>query len=245
MRIQCKGCGKEYQVNEKRLTPEGIRVRCKSCGTVLLVRLRQEQKTPPAPEEAAPSIRGKKRQEDVPSIETPEAPVVAPEPHKAPPAAEEAVPSIREEKSPVDLPQIEPPEAPVEAPRPQKVSKSKEAPSGYRYCITCGKLLEKVLSVDDRPVCAICSSMATAGAPGAVPGMKEPQASASSLKKVLMFIFIIIIVFFAGVMGYRIARGEIFTMNFLSRQIENFTSPENVMIPIRVVEQFLPGSEEF
>ncbi len=43
MRIQCKNCGKEYQVNENRLTPEGIRVKCKSCSSILLVRMQKKQ----------------------------------------------------------------------------------------------------------------------------------------------------------------------------------------------------------
>jgi len=43
MRIQCKNCGKEYQVNENRLTPEGIRVKCRSCSSILLVRMQKKQ----------------------------------------------------------------------------------------------------------------------------------------------------------------------------------------------------------
>lgn len=45
MRIQCKGCGKEYQVDQKRVSPEGIRVKCRSCGAVLLVRLREQERS--------------------------------------------------------------------------------------------------------------------------------------------------------------------------------------------------------
>jgi predicted Zn finger-like uncharacterized protein len=43
MRIQCKKCGKEYRVDESRLTLEGVRVKCRDCGAVLLVRKRAEQ----------------------------------------------------------------------------------------------------------------------------------------------------------------------------------------------------------
>lgn len=41
MRIQCKKCGKEYRVEESRLTSEGIRVKCRDCGAILLVRKRE------------------------------------------------------------------------------------------------------------------------------------------------------------------------------------------------------------
>ncbi|MEK6775662.1 MAG: zinc-ribbon domain-containing protein [bacterium] len=45
MQIQCKSCGKAYQVDEHRLTPEGVHVKCRSCGTILLLRLGKGHET--------------------------------------------------------------------------------------------------------------------------------------------------------------------------------------------------------
>lgn len=57
MRIQCKNCGKEYRVDENRLTSAGIRVKCRNCSAVLLIRRKEEDKTP-METEAALSIGG-------------------------------------------------------------------------------------------------------------------------------------------------------------------------------------------
>jgi len=56
MLIHCKGCGKPYRVDEKRLTPEGVRVKCRHCGAVLMIRLRREHEMPLEEKEIKASV---------------------------------------------------------------------------------------------------------------------------------------------------------------------------------------------
>lgn len=181
MRIQCKGCGKEYKVDESRLTPEGVRVKCRTCGAVLLLRIREEAKVPlgmESPPAAPPTAVSPEAESEV-QADFHEMPVFEPEPKLEP----EPEPALWPEPKP----EIK---APLEA-----------SPPVYRFCIQCGGELERSVPAGKLPVCRNCSAPAK--------GKARTVSPPSALKRFLFFIFIVIVILVAAFMGYRFAKGHV------------------------------------
>lgn len=183
MQIQCKSCGKAYQVDERRLTPEGVRVKCRSCGAILLLRLGKGHET---------------------AVKRAETHATAPD---APPLKREhpAAP-VEPEWSALSEPELHEEFKPVTASGP--VPSSEPVLPGYRFCIFCGGRLDQDLSPGTCPVCRICEvrkeaalSAPAAAVQGAAPGM-------SLFMKVLLFMILVLVALFAAFMGYQMALGS-------------------------------------
>ena len=198
MLIHCKGCGKAYRVDEKRLTPEGIRVRCRHCGSVLMIRLRKEHEMQAVKEEEpAAAVPPEPRIK----AEAPEA--VSAEPSGM--AAEAALtgPEFQKEFEP------EPPSESVSAP---------EAPSPkYRFCIYCGGPLVRDLPACGRPVCGNCESGRSAAVSEPEDAVSKAAPGMSVWKKILLLIVLLFVILFAAFMGYQTALGK----SFMSVSVSN------------------------
>lgn len=116
MVIECSKCHARYNVDEGKIPPSGVKVRCHKCQNIIVI-----QKTPAQPE---------------PAPVLPETPITHPEPPPSPPTEPEAPdvsapepPSVPEPQIPEpaqpDIPQKEPPVAPGQA----DVSAPEETPS--------------------------------------------------------------------------------------------------------------------
>jgi len=163
MRIQCKGCGKEYQVDERRLTQKGVRVKCRTCGAVLMIRLRQGEKS---------------------SLDK----------------TEEAAPPLHEE-NPLTPPVTEP----------------KPSPFPYRFCIDCGKRLDSMIPIEQRPVCKACKTREHAKEPAGPDEHLQKVSPSSSWKRLLLFAVILMVILLAAFLGYRLASGQFLTFDILHR----------------------------
>ncbi len=83
VKVECDGCKAPYQIDEKRIPPTGLKMRCPKCGTNLLVT------RPPAGDADLPAVAG--RPAPGPPPPPPRAaPPKAPPPRPAPPPVAKA-----------------------------------------------------------------------------------------------------------------------------------------------------------
>jgi len=119
MVIECNQCHARYNVDENKIPPSGVKVRCHKCQNVIVI-----QKEPAKPEPSAEPV-----QPDIPSTPDVQPPVTHPQPPSSPPTEPQA-PGVPEPEAPVvsgsdayqppppDVPADEP-EAPDEQPEPE------------------------------------------------------------------------------------------------------------------------------
>ena len=192
MQFQCKQCGKLYRVDERKLTPEGVRVRCRGCGTVLLLRLRPAAAPPPD------RIRVTPRSGD------------APVPERTEPR------DLRAETPPDPQPDAESPREPEEEVPAAAAGPGEGEPSLYRYCIHCGRRLESPPPTDAPPACGICRAEEAVEGGGA----EAPAPAGGGWRKVVILLVLIAVLLAAAYLGYRAAttRGPLLagTSNALS-----------------------------
>ncbi|MDX1764693.1 MAG: zinc-ribbon domain-containing protein [bacterium] len=148
MRIQCKKCGKEYRVEESRLTTEGVRVKCRDCGAILLVRKREINFNLDSERRA---VVGDLAGESVPQ-------------------PEESAPA-----------------------------------SPYKYCLSCGKGLDRAIPSGERPVCRTCELLGAQGRRSLVDEVLGVPPTVSSGSRKWLYGFILALLIIAAVMGYRFA----------------------------------------
>ncbi|MGK4007454.1 tetratricopeptide repeat protein [Sorangium sp. So ce1036] len=107
IKVECDGCRSPYQVDEKRVPPAGLRMRCPKCGTSLLVTKEGAGAAPPpAPEAREEGLQLVER--SVPAMpedaDLPVAAVDVPLPAVAPPRRAAAAPPRREAPAPAPEP---------------------------------------------------------------------------------------------------------------------------------------------
>jgi predicted Zn finger-like uncharacterized protein len=78
VKVECHGCSAPYQIDERRIPPAGLKMRCPKCGTSLLVN-RPGQDAGAAAPPSAPAV-------DLPAVPAPRAPAPPPPPRPLPAA---------------------------------------------------------------------------------------------------------------------------------------------------------------
>src|SRR6185436_8036953 len=93
LKVECESCKSPYQVDERRIPPTGLKMRCPKCGKSLLVTKGADAADPPRPalrsnpgNVTQPSRDGSRHDEDLP-VAAPDAPFPAVAPPRRPPGA--------------------------------------------------------------------------------------------------------------------------------------------------------------
>jgi len=113
MVVECTSCHAKYNVDENKLPPAGVKVRCHKCQNIIIIK---KPIQPPAAEPVAPSISEPPVQPPPPVVKTPDqevAPPSIPEPPKPviePPAPEVIPPQPEIESPAIETPQPAPPQ---------------------------------------------------------------------------------------------------------------------------------------
>ena len=129
-KVECEGCNAPYQVDERRVPPTGLKMRCPKCGASFVVHKPGEEEVPlPAlagPKTAATGARVTAAMEapEVPDLPTAAAPRAPPRP-PAPPRPQAApAPAAQRRRLELDLPAALGAPAPPPPPPPKLAMKS-------------------------------------------------------------------------------------------------------------------------
>jgi len=149
-----------YRVDERRLTPEGIQARCRSCGAILRIRVRKRD---------------------------PDGTAVASDENMAFPEAPPALERAGEKETSVGT-----------------VRKPDEAE--YRYCITCGKPLDRSIPAGMNPLCSDCDARQAVCHRRKNPFRRDP-VRAHPGRRIRLILLVILVLFLSALLGYRLAQG--------------------------------------
>ena len=81
-------------------------------------------------------------------------------------------------------------------------------PSPYKYCLSCGKGLDRAIPAGERPVCSTCESLGEQGRRGLVDEVLGVPPTLSSGSRKWLYGLILMLLIVAAVMGYRFANAD-------------------------------------
>jgi len=145
MIVECSNCHAKYNIDESKLPPTGVKVKCRNCQQIMVIKKEEPvsqpivpevpappeepEIAPPTPEARAPVVQAPSEQE-VPSQKTPEPEIQPPGPPEEQPSPEVEGPSAPSAPAAEKMPeQPVPPEPPAqEAPPEPEIPEPEEAP---------------------------------------------------------------------------------------------------------------------
>jgi predicted Zn finger-like uncharacterized protein len=177
VKVECDGCKSLYQVDERRIPPAGLKMRCPKCGKSLLVTKDGAQASPRAPAPPAAGSGGRTRSDtDLPTVVEPGSPAARAQKAAAGKAAAEGARADLD----ADLPAVAAKEGrPREAPAPE-ARVAAPAPRGRPQLQSFGELD----AIIDLPAPSNRGSRAAAPEVSDLPAVPERErAAAPALKQ--------------------------------------------------------------